>query len=110
MRRPVFHPHRARRGARQNLRLAPFVETALAAAHGGASRTRERTADAGVEFNGLGLRIDGRERRLRDVGWALRIVPNQLYYAFFVPVAWWLFFSPSYATYASTSSFVQARR
>jgi hypothetical protein len=53
--------------------LAPFVETALAAAHGGASRTRERTADAGVEFNGLGLRIDGRERRLRDVGWALGV-------------------------------------
>ena len=43
----------------------------------------------------------------RDVGWALRIVPNQLYYAFFVPVAWWLFFSPRYA---STRSLVQARR
>jgi hypothetical protein len=43
----------------------------------------------------------------RDVGWALRIVPNQLYYAFFVPVVWWLFFSPRYA---STRSLVQARR
>ena len=43
----------------------------------------------------------------RDVGWALRIVPNQLYYAFWVPVVWWLFFSPRYA---STRSLVQARR
>jgi hypothetical protein len=43
----------------------------------------------------------------RDVGWALRIVPNQLYYAFWVPVTWWLFFSPRYA---STRSPVQARR
>ena len=24
-----------------------------------------------------------------DLGWALRIVPNQLYYAFFVPFVWW---------------------
>ena len=24
-----------------------------------------------------------------DVGWLLRVVPNQLYYAFFVPFAWW---------------------
>lgn len=43
----------------------------------------------------------------RDVGWALRIVPNQLYYAFWVPVVWWLFFSPRYA---STRSLVHARR
>jgi hypothetical protein len=42
-----------------------------------------------------------------DVGWALRIVPNQLYYAFWVPVVWALFFWPRYA---STSSVVQARR
>jgi len=32
-----------------------------------------------------------------DAGWALRIVPNQLYYAFFVPCAWWRFFSPAFA-------------
>ena len=43
----------------------------------------------------------------RDEGWALRVVPNQLYYAFWVPVAWALFFSPRYA---STSSAVQTRR
>lgn len=24
-----------------------------------------------------------------DLGWAIRIVPNQLYYAFFVPFVWW---------------------
>jgi hypothetical protein len=24
-----------------------------------------------------------------DLGWALRVLPNQLYYAFFVPFAWW---------------------
>jgi hypothetical protein len=42
-----------------------------------------------------------------DAGWALRIVPNQLYYAFWVPVVWALFFSPRYA---ATSSVVQARR
>lgn len=28
-----------------------------------------------------------------DVGWALRIIPNQLYYAFWVPVAYGLFFA-----------------
>lgn len=28
-----------------------------------------------------------------DVGWALRIVPNQLYYAFWVPFAWGTFFA-----------------
>jgi putative DNA primase/helicase len=38
---------------------------------GGASHARERAADAGAEFDGLGLRIDGRERRLRDIAWAL---------------------------------------
>ncbi len=42
-----------------------------------------------------------------DVGWAVRIIPNQLYYAFFVPLVWWLFFSPRYA---ATSTAVQARR
>ena len=25
-----------------------------------------------------------------DAGWALRVVPNQLYYGFWVPVVWWL--------------------
>jgi len=42
-----------------------------------------------------------------DAGWGLRVIPNQLYYAFWVPVVWALFFSPRYA---STSSSVQARR
>jgi len=42
-----------------------------------------------------------------DAGWALRIVPNQLYYALFVPVAWTLFFSPRYA---ATSTSTQASR
>lgn len=27
-----------------------------------------------------------------DAGWLLRILPNQLYYAFFVPCIWWRFF------------------
>jgi hypothetical protein len=43
----------------------------------------------------------------RDEGWALRVVPNQLYYAFWVPVVWGLFFAPRYA---STRSLVHARR
>ena len=36
-----------------------------------------------------------------DVGWALRVLPNQLYYAFWVPVVWALFFSPRYAATSS---------
>ena len=28
-----------------------------------------------------------------DLGWAIRIVPNQLYYSFWVPFAYWRFFS-----------------
>jgi hypothetical protein len=28
-----------------------------------------------------------------DAGWALRVVPNQLYYSFFVPFVFWRFFS-----------------
>ena len=28
-----------------------------------------------------------------DVGWLLRMIPNQLYYAFFVPFAYWSFFA-----------------
>jgi hypothetical protein len=28
-----------------------------------------------------------------DLGWAIRIVPNQLYYAFWVPFVYWRFFS-----------------
>jgi hypothetical protein len=28
-----------------------------------------------------------------DAGWALRVVPNQLYYALWVPFAYWLFFA-----------------
>ena len=42
-----------------------------------------------------------------DLGWALRIVPNQLYYVAWVPFAWWRFFSPRYA---STSSSTHAAR
>ena len=36
-------------------------------------------ATADMLILGLGL----------DFGWAVRIVPNQLYYAFFVPFVWW---------------------
>jgi hypothetical protein len=28
-----------------------------------------------------------------DLGWGMRIVPNQLYYAFWAPFAYWRFFS-----------------
>lgn len=38
---------------------------------------------ADVVIAGLGL----------DLGWALRVVPNQLYYAFWVPFVYWRFFS-----------------
>jgi hypothetical protein len=38
------------------------------------------TADSLILFAGL------------DAGWLLRIVPNQLYYAFYVPVVCWAFF------------------
>ena len=33
----------------------------------------------------------------QDFGWALRLVPNQLYYAFYVPFVWLAFFSGRYA-------------
>jgi hypothetical protein len=42
-----------------------------------------------------------------DAGWALRVIPNQLYYAFTVPFVWWRFFSRSYQV---TSSSVHAAR
>ncbi|HWP65744.1 MAG TPA: hypothetical protein VNO26_07520 [Candidatus Limnocylindria bacterium] len=42
-----------------------------------------------------------------DAGWALRMVPNQLYYAWYVPFVYWRFFSPRYA---ATSSSTQAVR
>jgi hypothetical protein len=42
-----------------------------------------------------------------DAGWGLRVAPNQLYYAWFVPVAYARFFS---RRYASTSSATQASR
>lgn len=32
-----------------------------------------------------------------DLGWAIRIVPNQLYYAFWAPFAYWRFFSKANA-------------
>jgi hypothetical protein len=28
-----------------------------------------------------------------DIGWLLRILPNQLYYSFWVPAVFWAFFS-----------------
>lgn len=47
-----------------------------------------------------------------ELGWLLRVVPNQLYYVFWVPVAFLLFFSPRYAAprYAASSSAVHAAR
>ncbi|MCW5890905.1 MAG: hypothetical protein KIT14_10160 [bacterium] len=42
-----------------------------------------------------------------DLGWLLRVVPNQLYYVFWVPVAFLLFFAPRYA---ASSSAVHAAR
>ena len=36
-------------------------------------------------------------RRGADWGWALRVIPNQLYYAFWVPFAYMTFFSPRYS-------------
>ena len=42
-----------------------------------------------------------------DAGWALRMVPNQLYYAFWLPVAVGAFFAPRYA---ATSTSTQASR
>lgn len=42
-----------------------------------------------------------------ELGWLLRVVPNQLYYVFWVPVAFLLFFA---SRYASTSSDVHAAR
>jgi hypothetical protein len=38
-----------------------------------------------------------------DVGWGVRIVPNQLYYSLWTPFAWASFFSPRYAA-ASTAA------
>lgn len=38
-----------------------------------------------------------------DAGWLVRIIPNQLYYALWVPTAYLLFFSPRYAA-ANTST------
>jgi hypothetical protein len=43
----------------------------------------------------------------RDVGWLLRIVPNQLYYAFWTPFVFFSFFS---RRYAATSASTQAAR
>ena len=33
-----------------------------------------------------------------DAGWPVRLVPNQLYYGFFVPFVWWRFFGASAVT------------
>jgi hypothetical protein len=42
-----------------------------------------------------------------DVAWALRMIPNQLYYALWVPFVYWLAFA---RRYAATSSSTQASR
>ena len=42
-----------------------------------------------------------------DAGWALRLVPNQLYYGWYVPFVYWRFFS---SRYAPTSRSTQASR
>jgi hypothetical protein len=42
-----------------------------------------------------------------DAGWLLRIVPNQLYYAWWIPAVYWAFFS---RWYQSTSASTQAPR
>jgi hypothetical protein len=49
------------------------------------------TADVAIMVGGL------------DVGWAVRIIPNQLYYALYLPFVYALFVSPRYAS-ASTST------
>jgi len=36
-----------------------------------------------------------------DAGWALRVVPNQLYYAWYVPLVWFGFFPASWAMQSS---------
>jgi hypothetical protein len=43
----------------------------------------------------------------QDLGWALRMLPNQLYYALYLPIAYGLFFS---SRYVETSSAAQAAR
>jgi hypothetical protein len=52
------------------------------------------------------LRALGARRHLtlgwQDWGWALRMVPNQLYYGLFVPFAYWRFFSMQAASSTST--------
>jgi hypothetical protein len=42
-----------------------------------------------------------------DVGWALRLVPNQLYYAWYLPFVYWRFFA---SRYAATNSSTHASR
>ena len=42
-----------------------------------------------------------------DGGWALRLVPNQLYYAWYVPFIYWRFFSPRYAATSSSAHAVR---
>ena len=42
-----------------------------------------------------------------DFGWAVRVIPNQLYYAWTVPFVWWRCFA---ARYAVTSTSTQASR
>jgi hypothetical protein len=55
------------------------------------------TADVLIQLLGL------------DVGWALRVVPNQLYYAFFVPFAYFRYFA-SGADQESASTSAHASR
>lgn len=56
------------------------------------------TADVVIQVLGL------------DVGWALRVVPNQLYYAFYLPFVYFRFFATEGADQAATSRSAQASR
>ena len=57
---------------------------------------------AGWLFADLLIQIGG-----FDFGWLIRVIPNQLYYAFWVPVVFFAFFA---RRYASTSTSTQAVR
>lgn len=45
-----------------------------------------------------------------DVGWALRVIPNQLYYAFYLPFVYFRYFASGADDQAATSSPAQASR
>lgn len=60
-------------------------------------------------YYGLWLTSDLLTAAGADAGWALRVIPNQLYYAFYVPFAWFSFFGTA-ARYAATSTSTHASR